>query len=158
MVSLFEHWEVKGHTCSVALKCKRLCVSQFAGSNISLVPEHQQALSLYDALNSVSTHGEKRTWGQASQINLMYPGVNYPDQPKSVPDSHLSDPLTYWWGVTLCPPELNDVALAENVVILMRIAAMREMRLSEEVNKPSFADVLEFGGLRMECCRGVYST
>ena len=63
----------------------------------------------------------------------------------------MSDPLTYWWGVTLCPPELNDVALAENVVILMRIAAMREMRLSEEVNKPSLADVLEFGGHKMDC-------
>ena len=59
--------------------------------------------------------------------------------------------LTYWWGVTLCPPELNDVALAEAVVILMRIAAMREMRLSEEVNKPSLADVLEFDGLKMDC-------
>ena len=34
-------------------------------------------------------------------------------------------------------------------MILMRIAAMREMRLSEEVNKPSIADVLEFGGPRM---------
>ena len=44
------------------------------------------------------------------------------------------------------------MALAENVVILMRIAAMREMRLSEEVNKPSIADVLEFKGYTMDCC------
>ena len=72
-------------------------------------------------LNYVSTHGEKQTWGQASLINLV-PGSNYPNQPDSNSVSHLSDPLTYWWGVTLCPPELNDVALAENVVILMRIA------------------------------------
>ena len=89
-------------------------------------------------------------WGQASQINLVS-GMNYPSQPRSIPDSHLSDPLTYWWGVTLCPPELNDVALAETVVILMRIAAMREMRLNEEVNKPSLADVLEFRGHKMDC-------
>ena len=34
----------------------------------------------------------------------------------------MSDPLTYWWGVTLCPPELNDVSLAESVVIAMRAA------------------------------------
>ena len=78
-------------------------------------------------------------------------GINYPNQPKSIPDSHLSDPLTYWWGVSLCPPELNDVALAETVVILMRLAAMREMRLNEEVNKPSIAEVLEFKGYTMDC-------
>ena len=47
--------------------------------------------------------------------------------------------------------QLNDVALAETVVILMRIAAMREMRLNEEVNKPSIAEVLEFRGLTMDC-------
>ena len=62
----------------------------------------------------------------------------------------MSDPLTYWWGVTLCPPELNDVALAETVVILMRIAAIREIHLNEEVNKPSLADVLEYRGLKMD--------
>ena len=63
----------------------------------------------------------------------------------------MSDPLTYWWGVTLCPPELNDVALAEIVVILMRYAAIREINLNTEVQKPSIADVLEFKGARMEC-------
>ena len=98
----------------------------------------------------MSSHGEKEAWGQASLINLV-PGINYPNQPKSNPDSHLSDPLTYWWGVTLCPPELNDVALAETVVIMMRIAAIREIHLNEEVNKPSLAEVLEYRGLRMEC-------
>ena len=109
-----------------------------------------EALSLFDAINSVSSHGEKKTWGQASHINLV-PGINCPNQPKSNPDYHLSDPLTYWWGVTLCPPELNDVALAETVVIMMRIAAIREIHLNEEVNKPSIAEVLEYRGLRMEC-------
>ena len=57
----------------------------------------------------------------------------------------------YWWGVTLCPPELNDVALAETVVIMMRLAAIREIHLNGEVNKPSLAQVLECQGLRMEC-------
>ena len=77
--------------------------------------------------------------------------MNYPNQPSGNPDSHLSDPLTYWWGVTLCPPELNDVALAETVVTMMRLAAMREIHLNEEVNKPSLAEVLEYQGLRMDC-------
>ena len=109
-----------------------------------------EALSLRDAINNVSLHGERREWGQASLINLV-PGVNYPNQPRGSPDSHLSDPLTYWWGVTLCPPELNDVALAETVVILMRYAAIREIYLNTEVQKPSIADVLEFKGEKIEC-------
>ena len=54
-------------------------------------------------------------------------------------------------GVTLCPPELNDVALAETVVILMRYAAIKEINLNTEVQKPSTADVLEIKGERMEC-------
>ena len=109
-----------------------------------------QALTLQDALDYVSTHSEKRKWGQASRINVA-PGINHPNQPQSIPDSHLSDPLAYWWGVTLCPPELNDVALAEAVVIKMRLAAVREMRLNEEVDKPSLAEVLEYKGFTMEC-------
>ena len=148
VISLFEHWEEGAHL-AVAVNAR-----DFAFPKSLVVPYYwsqaPQALSLQDALNNVSTHGEKRKWGQASRINVA-PGINYPNQPQSIPDSHLSDPLTYWWGVTLCPPELNDVALAETVVILMRLAAMREMRLNEEVNKPSLAEVLEFKGLTMEC-------
>ena len=53
--------------------------------------------------------------------------------------------------MTLRPPKLNDVALAETVVILMRYAAIREITLNTEVQKPSIADVLEFNGERMEC-------
>ena len=101
------------------------------------------ALSLSDAVNDVSQHEERNASGQASQIKLV-PGINYPNQPARNPGSHLSDPLTYWWGVTLCPPELNDVALAEIVVILMRYAAIKEINLNTEVQKPSKADVLEF--------------
>ena len=63
----------------------------------------------------------------------------------------MSDPLTYWWGVTLCPPELNDVSLAESVVILMRYAAIKEINLNTEVQKPLLAEVLEFQGPTMEC-------
>ena len=134
VVSLFEHWEEGAHL-PVALNAR-----DYAFPKSLVLPFYwahaPQALSLHDAINHVSTHGEKRTWGQASQIKLE-PGVNYPNQPKGNPDSHLSDPLTYWWGVTLCPPELNDVALAETVVTMMRLAAMREIHLNEEVNKPS---------------------
>ena len=148
VISLFEHWEEGAHL-PVALNAR-----DYAFPSSLVVPfywtQAPQALSLYDAINSMSTHGEKKTWGQASQINLV-PGMNYPNQPKSIPDSHLSDPLTYWWGVTLRPPDLNDVALAETVVILMRIAAIREIRLNEEVNKPSLADVLEYRGFKMDC-------
>ena len=73
------------------------------------------------------------------------------NQPRRNPGSYLSDPLTYWWGVTQCPAELNDVALAETVVILMRYAAIKEINLNTEVQKPSVADVLEFQGAKMEC-------
>ena len=44
-----------------------------------------------------------------------------------------------------------DAALAETVVIMMRLAAIREIHLNGEVNKPSLAEVLEYQGLRMEC-------
>ena len=73
------------------------------------------------------------------------------NHPSRNPSSHLSDPLTYWRGVTLCPPELNDASLAESVVILMRYAAIKEINLNTEVQKPSLADVLEFQGPRMDC-------
>ena len=43
------------------------------------------------------------------------------------------------------------MALAETVVILMRCAAIKEINLNTEVQKPSIADVLEFKGERMEC-------
>ena len=43
------------------------------------------------------------------------------------------------------------MALAETVVILMRYAAIEEINLNTEVQKPSIADVLEFKGGKMEC-------
>ena len=68
--------------------------------------------------------------------NIHPTGINYPNQPGSDPSSDLSDPLTYWWGATLCPPELNDVALAETVAILMRYAALREINLNMCRSRP----------------------
>ena len=53
--------------------------------------------------------------------------------------------------MTLCPPELNDVSLAESVVILMRYAVIKELSLNTEVQKPSVEEVLEFQGPRMDC-------
>ena len=44
--------------------------------------------------------------------------------------------MTLWSGVTLCPLEMNDVELAENVVIAMR-------------NKITLKSVSEFDGERM---------
>ena len=51
---------------------------------------------------------------------------------------------------TMCPPEMNDVSLAEAVVIAMRIAATKEMKLNNDVSKPTLQTVLEFGGERAE--------
>ena len=107
------------------------------------------ALSLSDAVNSVSQHEEGRTWSQASHISMVA-GINYPNQPERNPGSILSDPLTYWWGVTLCPPERNDASLAESVVIHMGYAAIREMYLNTEVQKPSLEEILDFHGPRMD--------
>ena len=147
-INLFEQWEEGAHTP------KLVNARDFRFPKSLVVPYTwicaPTALSLSEAINRVSQHEEKDTWGQASQVKLV-PGINYPNQPVSNPGSHLSDPLTYWWGVTLCPPELNDVSLAENVVILMRYAAIKEINLNVEVEKLSLADVLEFQGPRVTC-------
>ena len=44
---------------------------------------------------------------------------------------------------------MNDVALAETLVIAMRRAAMREMKLNNEPEKPTLQTILEFGGEKM---------
>ena len=102
-------------------------------------------------MRHVAHHEEGTTTrDQAIHINLEA-GMRFPIQPVRSPGATVSDPLTYWWGVTLCPPELNDTSLAENVVIAMRAAAIRDMYISSEVQKPSLEEVLEFNGPRMEC-------
>ena len=147
-ISLFEQWKEGAHMPKVANARDYSFPKSLVVSFTWLYAP--RALSLSDAINDVSQHEERNTWGQASQIKLV-PGINYPNQPRRNPGSYLSDPLTYWWGVTLCPPELNDVALAETVAILMRYAAIKEINLNTEVQKPSIADVLEFQGAKMEC-------
>ena len=52
--------------------------------------------------------------------NSVSPGAHFPNQPSRSPGSSESNYLTFWWGVTLCPPEMNDISLAENVVIVWR--------------------------------------
>ena len=108
-----------------------------------------KALSLSDAVKQrVPTRRRKN---KESLVTHQHgSGINYPNQPERSPRSILSDPLTYWWGVTLCPPELNDVSLAESVVIHMRYAAIKEMYLNTEVQKPSLEDILEFQGPRID--------
>ena len=147
-INLFEQWEEGAHMP------KLVNARDYSFPKSLVVPftwmYAPKALTLSDAVNYVSQHEERHAWSQASQVKLV-PGTNYPDQPERNPSSHLSDPLTYWWGVTPCPPELHDVSLAESVVILMRYAAIKEINLNTEVQKPSLAEVLEFQGLRMEC-------
>ena len=40
---------------------------------------------------------------------------DYPNQPVPSKGSIESSLLTYWWGATICPPEMNDIALAETL-------------------------------------------
>ena len=116
-ISLFEQWEEVAHVPRVA----NARDYSFPTSFVIPYAWHSapQALSLSDALNHVSLHNEKNPWGSATFIQPI-PGSNYPNQPRRDPSTDLSDPLTHWWGATLCPPELNDVALAETVAITMR--------------------------------------
>ena len=147
-INLFEYWEEGAHMPKVAN------ARDYSFPKSLVVPftwlYAPKALSLSDAINGVSQHDERNTWGQASRIKLV-PGINYPNQPRCNPGSHLSDPLTYWLGVTLCPPELNDVALAETVVILMRYAAIKEINLNIEATPHEetciYSSVLEGGTL-----------
>ena len=147
-ISLFEQWEEGAHVPRVAN------ARDYSFPKSLVIPYTwlcaSQALSLSDALNHVSLHDERNAWGPATHTQPA-PAVNYPSQLRRNPGSHLSDPLTYWWGATLCPPELNDVALAETVVILMRYAAIEEVNLNTELQKPSLTNVLEFKGATMAC-------
>ena len=144
----FEQWEEGAHVPRIAN------ARDYSFPTSLVIPytwhSASRALSLSDALNHVSLHDERNPWGPATYIQPV-PGVNYPNQPRSDSSSDLSDPLTCWWGATLCPPELNDVALAETVAIMMRYVALREVNLNTEVKKPSLADVLEFKGATMDC-------
>ena len=69
-------------------------------------------------------------------------GSHFLDQPSSAEGS-TSELLTYRWCATLCPPELNDLALAESVVYEMRMAAHREIARNKERPQPTLKQVLE---------------
>ena len=116
-ISLIEQWEEGAHVPRIAnardYSFPKSLVIPYTWNSAS------RALSLSDALNHVSLHDEEDDWGPATYTQPV-PGVNHPNQPRRDPSSDLSDPLTYWWGAILCPPELNDVALAETVAIMMR--------------------------------------
>ena len=66
-----------------------------------------------------------RLWESVPEGSLVK-DCHFPDQPPSSEGS-TEKVLTYWWGATLCPPEMKDLALAENLVYDMRMAAHREM-------------------------------
>ena len=57
------------------------------------------------------------SWSEAVGVpeDSLVKGSHFPDQPSSSEGSTEKHP-TYWWGATLCPPEMNDLVLAENVV------------------------------------------
>ena len=99
-INLFEQWEEGAHMP------KTVNARDYSFAKSLVVPftwmYAPRALTLSDAVNYVSQHEEKDAWGQASQISLVA-GTNYPNQPERNPSSHLSDPLTYWWGATPVP-------------------------------------------------------
>ena len=69
-ISLFEHWEEGAHL-PVALNAR-----DYALPSSLVVPYYwtqaPQALSLYDAINSVSTHGEKHSKEHPVQLPLSH--------------------------------------------------------------------------------------
>ena len=83
-ISLFEQWEEGAHMPKVAN------ARDYSFPKSLVVPftwlYASQALSLSDAINDVSQHEEKNTWGRASQVKLV-PGINYPNQPRRNPGS-----------------------------------------------------------------------
>ena len=51
--------------------------------------------------------------------------------------------LTYWWGISMCPPGFNDLSLTENRVTIMKSKAMQEIA-GEVVLQPTVQEILEF--------------
>ena len=137
-ISLFELWEYGSYLPKLVIaRNYSFPKSLIVPCKWVYVPE---ALSLRCSTPRVPTR-RSMNWGQP-HINMVA-GIHFPNQLERNPGSILSDPLTYWWGVTLCPPELNDVLLAKSVVLHMRFAAIREMRLNTEVQKPSVESNVE---------------
>ena len=75
--------------------------------------------------------------------------THHPNQPPVNPGDPLDQTSHSGGGVTLCPPEMNDLALAEFAVITMRIAALKEIKGGGEVARPSLKTILEYQGDRV---------
>ena len=108
-----------------------------------------KALSLRDVGEGVAHN--LRDIGRMDGVarNWLSPGIHFPKQPSLSKESIESNSLTFWWGLTLCPPEMNDVALAENAVTAMRVAAAKELTMTAEIDKLTLKSVLEFDADRM---------
>ena len=56
----------------------------------------------------VAHHLRNATMMDGVAHNSPSPGTHFPNQPSRSPGYTESNSLTFWWGVTLCPPEMND--------------------------------------------------
>ena len=145
-INLFELWENGSHVL------KLVAGRNYCFPTSLVVPctwiQSPKSLSLRDVVRDVARHeGGSTTRDQFTHITLES-GIHFPLQPNRSPGSTVSDILTYWWGVTLCPPEWNDISQAESVVFAMRAAAIREMTTNSKVQNLSMEMILEFDGLR----------
>ena len=146
-VNLFELWEdgsqqakaVSGHEFHYPMCFALSCPWNFCN----------KAISLRDAVEGAANNSGCATKLDGVANNSLSPGIHFPNQPSLSKGPTESNSLTYWWGATLCRPEMNDVSLAETVVIAMRIAAMREMRMNIEVNKLTLQTMRERSCLRI---------
>ena len=73
---------------------------------------------------------------------LSGPRNHYPTQPQDQGAGALRN-LTCSWGVTMCPPHLNDLALAERLVNVMRMLAILEAGTAVEVPTLTLKDVMD---------------
>ena len=146
-INLFKLWEDGSQQARVVSARDYHCPMRFVVSCPWLACP--RALSLKDALDGGAHNSSDRNRLEGDAHNSLIPGTHFPNQPNLSKGSTESNSLTFWWGATLSRPELNDVALAEDVVIAMTIAAMTELTMNTEVAKPIARSILEFDGGRM---------
>ena len=142
-INLFELWEDGSNLCK--LVTGRNYLPECLVVSCAWL-QRPKTLSLRDAVYGVAHHSREMTTMDRVAHNLSH----FPNQPSHSPGSTESNSLTFWWGATLCPPEMNDISLPENVVIAMRIAAMRELSTNTETAKPTLESILDFNGLKMD--------
>ena len=77
-------------------------------------------------------------------------GSHIPNQPEGLGSAAVPR-LTYWWGVSMCPPGLNDLALAESRVtaLIKKLTLMQEIA-GELVLQPTLQEILEHKGVKIE--------